>query len=129
MEGMNVPRVLVSEDEADIREAVTYKLESAGISVTAVDTGTAALDLALTDPPDLVLLDVMTPGLTGLDVATALRSTPATARIPIIMLSAETDDGDAAAGYRAGADVYLAKPFSPRDLLARVHAMLQNESR
>ena|SRR5882724_2150647 len=123
---MNVPRVLISEDESDIRDAVTYKLEGAGISVTAVDTGTAALSQALDDPPDLVLLDVMTPGLTGLDVARALRSTPATARIPIIMLTAETGDGDVEAGYRAGVDAYLCKPFSPRDLLSRVCAMLHN---
>jgi DNA-binding response OmpR family regulator len=119
-----VARVLISEDESDIRDAVRYKLESAGFNVTAVEDGAAALSQALTDPPDLVLLDVMTPGLTGLAVATALRRAPATAQIPILMLTAETDDSDVQAGYQAGANGYMMKPFSPRDLLSRVRSML-----
>jgi DNA-binding response OmpR family regulator len=119
-------RVLVSEDEADIRDVVRHKLEGAGYQVTAVEDGASALRQAISDPPDLVLLDVMTPGMTGLDVCAALRRTPATAQLPIIMLTAEADEADIAEGLRAGADAYVTKPFSPRDLMSRIRSLLSH---
>ena len=119
-----MPRVLISEDEADIRDVVRLKLEAAGFQVTAVGNGAVALSQALNDPPDVVLLDVATPGMTGLDVATALRSAPATAGVPIIMLTAEADPSDVRAGLRAGANAYVTKPFSLRDLVDQVRTVL-----
>jgi two-component system, OmpR family, alkaline phosphatase synthesis response regulator PhoP len=119
-----VLRVLVSEDEQDIRDVVRLKLEGAGFQVTAVEDGADALTRALNDPPDLVLLDVMTPGMNGLEVCEALRGTPATASVPIIMLTAEADERDVAAGLLAGATAYVTKPFSLRELLAQVRTVL-----
>jgi DNA-binding response OmpR family regulator len=122
-------RVLVADDDADIRELVLFKLESAGFEVAAVADGQTALDTALADPPDLVVLDLMMPGLTGLEVCSALRGAPATAQLPIIMLTAKAQDADITRGLATGADDYIVKPFSPRELLSRVQAVLSRQGR
>jgi DNA-binding response OmpR family regulator len=124
-----VTRVLVADDDADIRELVLFKLESAGFDVATAADGQAALDMALADPPDLVVLDLMMPRLTGLEVCAALRGTPATAQLPIIMLTAKAQDADITRGLATGADDYMVKPFSPRELLSRIQAVLSRQRR
>ena len=117
-------RVLVADDDPDIRELVVFKLESAGFEVTAVGDGQAALDHALGDPPDLLVLDLMMPRLTGLEVCAALRADPSTEKVPVILLTAKAQELDVTRGFEAGADDYMIKPFSPRELLSRVQAVL-----
>jgi two-component system phosphate regulon response regulator PhoB len=85
--------------------------------------------MALADPPDLVVLDLMMPRLTGLEVCAALRGTPATAQLPIIMLTAKAQDADITRGLATGADDYMVKPFSPRELLSRIQAVLSRQRR
>jgi two-component system phosphate regulon response regulator PhoB len=92
--------------------------------VTAVDNGLAALSAARERPPDLVVLDVMMPGMSGIDVCRQLRGEPATAALPIILLTARAQEGDVEVGFGAGADDYVVKPFSPRELVSRVEAAL-----
>jgi DNA-binding response OmpR family regulator len=115
-----VTRVLVADDDADIRDLVVVKLESAGFDVATATDGQAALDQVRADPPDLVLLDVTMPRLTGIEVCAALRGSPATATMPIILLTADAAEPDGS----DGADGYVRKPFSPRDLLSRVQSVL-----
>jgi DNA-binding response OmpR family regulator len=122
-------RVLVADDDADIRELVVFKLESAGFEVTAVGDGRAALDAALADPPDLVVLDHMMPRLTGLEVCAELRRSPGTATLPVILLTAKAQEADVTRGFELGADDYVVKPFSPRELLSRVQAVLARRVR
>jgi two-component system phosphate regulon response regulator PhoB len=117
-------RVLLAEDDPDIRHLVVFKLCRAGLDVVGVPDGLAALHAARHDPPDLALLDVRIPKMSGLEVCRELRGDPATARIPIIMLTARTRPQDIQTAYRMGADEYIAKPFSPRELLRRVEAAL-----
>ena len=116
--------VLIADDDPDIRDLVAFKLEQAGFAVTAVDNGLAALSAARERPPDLVVLDVMMPGLSGIDVCRQLRAEPATATLPIILLTARAQEGDVEVGFGAGADDYVVKPFSPRELVSRVEAAL-----
>ena len=116
--------ILVADDDPDIRDLVAFKLEQAGFDVTAVDNGLAALDTARTQPPDLVVLDVMMPGMSGIDVCRELRAGGATATLPIILLTARAQEGDVQVGFGAGADDYVVKPFSPRELVSRVEAVL-----
>jgi DNA-binding response OmpR family regulator len=124
-----VIRVLVADDDSDIRELVQLKLSSAGFEVATVPDGRAALDQALADPPDLLVLDLMMPRLTGLEVCAALRGSPATARLPIILLTAKAQEADITRGLATGADDYVVKPFSPRELLSRVQAVLSRQQR
>jgi DNA-binding response OmpR family regulator len=124
-----VARILVADDDADIRELVLFKLESAGFDVATASDGQEALDAAVADPPDLLVLDLMMPRLTGLEVCAALRGTPATARLPIILLTAKAQDADITRGLATGADDYMVKPFSPRELLSRVQAVLSRQDR
>jgi DNA-binding response OmpR family regulator len=119
-----VTRVLVAEDDDDIAELMVFKLESAGYAVTAVRDGQAAIDHALAERPDLVLLDWMMPRVSGLQVCEVLRRTPATARVPVILVTARAQETDVRAGLGSGADDYIVKPFSPRELLSRVQAVL-----
>lgn len=119
-------RVLVAEDDLDIRELVQYKLKVAGIDVVAVADGTTALSVILTDPPDLCILDVMMPGMTGTELCESLRRRPETARIPIILLTAKAQESDIRSGLASGADEYIAKPFSPKHLLSRVETLLRD---
>jgi DNA-binding response OmpR family regulator len=115
-------RVLVVDDEPKIVEVVGDYLRSAGFSVTTAADGEGAVALARARPPDLVVLDLGLPGLDGLDVARALRGT---SPVPIIMLTARGEEADRVLGLELGADDYLVKPFSPRELLARVRAVLR----
>ena len=116
--------ILVAEDDDDLRDLVSYRLERDGHDVTAVPDGLAALEHLATQPADLVILDVMMPGMSGLDVARAIRADQRLASIPIILLTARTQESDVAQGYAAGADDYVGKPFSPRELSLRVGAVL-----
>lgn len=115
-------RVLVADDDPDIRELVTYVLERGGHEVVAVADGEAVLAWSRDETPDLFLLDIMMPRRDGIDVCRALRSDPATAGVPVIMLTAKGQDADIERGFQAGTDDYVVKPFSPRELLTRVNA-------
>jgi len=117
-------KILLAEDEADIRRLVTLKLEQLGHVVRAFENGAAALADARKHAPDLAVLDVVMPGMTGLEVCRGLRQDPATAGVPVIILTARAQQSDIDAGLAAGASEYLAKPFSPRDLATRVNALL-----
>lgn len=118
-------RILVVEDEADLSELMAYNLRRAGYDVEAVRDGAAGLRVASDNPPDVVVLDIMLPKLTGLQVARELRTNPKTASLPIIMVTAKADDQDQVAGLEIGADDYVTKPFSMNVLLARVEALLR----
>lgn len=118
-------RVLVIEDEPDIADLLVYNLEREGYLVTSIDDGGEGLDAARRDVPDLVLLDLMLPGMDGLEVCRGLRAEPRTAAIPVIMVTAKGEESDVVLGLGIGADDYIAKPFSPRELIARVKAVLR----
>ncbi len=119
---MSGRHILVVDDESRIREVVCYALEKEGFRVTAVGDGAAALEAAAGDGVDLVVLDVMLPELDGLEVCRRLR---ATAGMPILFLSAKAEEIDRVVGLELGGDDYLTKPFSPRELVARVRAILR----
>ena len=116
--------VLVADDDADIRDLVAFKLEQAGFEVIAVEDGHTALEQAQTRHPTLAVLDVSMPGLSGIDVCRMLRADSATAGILIIMLTARVQEQDVEGGFSAGADDYVTKPFSPRELVSRIQALL-----
>jgi DNA-binding response OmpR family regulator len=116
--------ILIADDDPDIRDLVAFKLEQAGFDVVAVEDGLSALSATRADPPDLVVLDVMMPGMSGIDVCRELRASEATATLPIILLTARAQEGDVEVGFGAGADDYIVKPFSPRELVSRVEAVL-----
>lgn len=118
-------KVLVVEDEADIRELVRYNLEQEGFSVIEAGDGELGLSLARRERPTLLVLDLMLPGMDGLDLCRRLRSEEPTARLPILVLTARATEVDKVLGLEMGADDYLTKPFSPRELLARVKALLR----
>ena len=118
-------RVLVVEDEADIRDLLAFHLERDGYQVTRATTGPEALRQLRAAPPDLVILDLMLPELDGLEVCRRLRADPATATLPVIMLTAKGDEVDRVVGLELGADDYVVKPFSPKEMLARVRAVLR----
>ena len=119
-------RVLVVEDEGDIAGLIRHTLERGGeMAVEVATSGDQALRVASEHPPDLIVLDLNLPVLGGLEVCRLLRSRPATARVPIIMLTARTSEGDRVVGLDAGADDYVTKPFSLRELSARVRAALR----
>ena len=115
-------RILVVEDDMEIARTLRDYLEVAGFDVTAVGDGTAALASARGDKPDLIVLDLGLPGLDGLDVARELRRTSI---VPIVMLTARGEEADRIVGLELGADDYLVKPFSPKELVARVRAVLR----
>lgn len=114
--------VLVVDDDPDIRELVAFKLEQMGHTVTAEADGESGLAAALATTPDLVLLDVMMPKLTGIEVCQRLREEVSTARVPVILITAKAQEVDVERGFAAGADDYIVKPFSPRELASRVEA-------
>jgi DNA-binding response OmpR family regulator len=118
-------RILVVDDDPNVAEVVSRYLEVEGYSVETVGDGKAALDRALADPPDLVVLDLMLPGMSGLEVCRRLR---ALAPVPVIMLTARGEESDRVVGLELGADDYVAKPFSPKELVARVRAVLRRAS-
>lgn len=115
-------KVLVVEDEPTIAETLEYSLAKQGYAVTLAMDGMAGLESARRDPPDLVILDVMLPGLDGFEVCRILRQETS---VPILMLTARTDEVDKIVGLEVGADDYLTKPFSMRELMARVKALLR----
>ena len=117
--------ILIVEDEEDIAELLEYNLERHGYQPASVGTGEDGLNQAREIQPDLMLLDLMLPGLSGLKVCKELKADPATARIPIIMLTAKGEEEDIIAGFEAGADDYVTKPFRPKVLLARIQAVLR----
>jgi DNA-binding response OmpR family regulator len=118
------PLVLVADDDADIRALVAYRLSRAGYEVVGAADGDEAFALATERTPDLCVLDVMMPKLDGLEVTRRLRASAATARMPVILLTARAQELDVERGFDAGADDYLRKPFSPDELGARVRAAL-----
>lgn len=126
-------RILIADDDADIRELIAIKLRGAGYTLTSVadgDAAYAALDEAVRGgrPFDLAVLDVTMPGRTGLDVCTAVKSDPSSAVTRVLLLTARAQSADKEAGTTAGADDYLIKPFSPRELASRVQALLARGS-
>jgi len=118
-------RILVVEDERDLAEITVYNLKKAGYSASAVHDGSVALATILAEVPDLIILDLMLPGVPGAEVARQVRTNPKTNRIPILMLTARGEEIDQVAGLAAGADDYVTKPFSMKVVLARVGALLR----
>jgi two-component system, OmpR family, alkaline phosphatase synthesis response regulator PhoP len=121
------PRVLVVDDEDDLLELVRYNLAKDGYEVECVGSGEQALLSARTNPPDLVVLDLMLPAVDGLEVCRRLKADAKTRDVLIVMLTAKGEEADMVAGLERGADDYIAKPFSPRVLSARVRALLRRE--
>ncbi|MFM7107051.1 MAG: response regulator [Planctomycetaceae bacterium] len=123
-------RILVVDDEEDLLELVRYNLAKEGYAVECVASGEAALESVRRSPPDLIVLDLMLPTVDGLEVCRRLKADARTRDVPIVMLTAKGEDADMVAGLERGADDYVAKPFSPRVLAARVRALLRrNEAR
>src|SRR5213082_217640 len=119
--------VLIVEDDPDIAEGLRYNLEREGLAARVAETGEQGLQAALDkkNPPALILLDLMLPGMSGTELCRRLRREPQTRRTPIIMLTARTSEADRVAGLDLGADDYITKPFSVRELMARVRAVLR----
>ena len=115
--GQKVKRVVVADDDPDIVDILTFNLEAAGYTVLSAADGEAARDLILSTTPDLVVLDVMMPKMDGLEVLAILKAHPQTRTIPVVMLTAKASDNDLWAGWDAGADYYITKPFDLEELL------------
>jgi two-component system alkaline phosphatase synthesis response regulator PhoP len=118
-------KILIVEDEPDIRKLVHYNLTQERFKVLEAEDGEKALKIVRQEKPDLVILDLMLPSLSGLEVCRILRERPETARLPVLMLTAKAGEADRVVGLEMGADDYLTKPFSPRELAARVKAILR----
>jgi two-component system alkaline phosphatase synthesis response regulator PhoP len=118
-------RILIIDDEEDLIELVRYNLEQEGFQVEGATDGESGLRRAIQKMPDLILVDLMLPGMDGLEVCRALRADNRTASVPIIMLTAKSTESDRIVGLELGADDYVVKPFSPRELAARVKAVLR----
>ena len=125
---MTRARILVVDDEEDILELLSYNLSRNGFEVETVASGEAALAAVARRKPDLMVLDLMLPGVDGLEVCRQIRRHEATSDLPVLMLSARGDEADIVAGLELGADDYVAKPFSPRVLTARIKAVLRRRS-
>ncbi len=124
---MSKANVLVVDDEEDILEIVRYNLSKEGYDVACVTSGEKALSEIQARPPDIIILDLMLPGIDGLDLCKRIKSLPDSAGIPIIMLTARAEEADVVTGLELGADDYVTKPFSPRVLSARVKALLRRK--
>ena len=122
-------RVLIVEDSPDIAELIKHYLDRAGYDTAVHGSGRDALLAARQSPPDLVVLDLMLPGMDGMQVCQALRAEPATSGLPILMLTARGEEADRVRGLELGADDYVTKPFSPKELVARVGALLRRADR
>ncbi len=120
-------RILVVDDEKDLVDLISYNLNRNGYDVITADDGASALELASKEQPDLVVLDLMLPGVDGMEVAKQLRADPETASIPIIMLTAKSEEVDGVVGLAIGADDYITKPFSMKILLARLNTVLRRQ--
>jgi len=119
------PKILLVEDDVNLRELLRYNLEWEGFDTDTAEDGEEGLAKVREDAPSLVLLDWMLPRLSGLEVCARLKADPATAQIPIIMLTVRSEEADRLRGLEAGADDYVAKPFSPKELFARINAILR----
>lgn len=120
--------VLVAEDEPDVQQLVVANLKSAGFAVLEASNGAAALEMAREHRPELIILDLMLPNMPGLEVCKALKKEAATTTIQIIMLTAKSDEIDRIVGFELGADDYMTKPFSPRELVLRVQSVMRRAS-
>jgi two-component system phosphate regulon response regulator PhoB len=129
MNETSLERILVVDDEPDIVALVAYHLAKAGYRVSTAANGTDALRLALQEPPALIVLDLMLPGMSGYEVLRQLRSDESTRNIAVLMLTARREEGDRIQGLSLGADDYLTKPFSPQELVLRVRNILRRVSR
>jgi two-component system phosphate regulon response regulator PhoB len=129
MENPNGKKLLVVDDEPDICNLIVFNAEQAGYDVSAVYSGENALDVARKEKPDLIVLDLMLPGIGGLDVCRILKNDKATSNIPIIILTAKGTEEDIVKGLELGADDYVTKPFSPRVLLARIKSVLRRNGK
>jgi phosphate regulon transcriptional regulator PhoB len=118
-------RVLLVEDEGDVAELIRYNLSKEGYDVVLTSNGNDALRLAREHRPDVLLLDIMVPQLNGWEVCRRLKKDPELASIPVIMVSGRVEEGDKVLGFEVGADDYVTKPFSPRELIARIRAVLR----
>ncbi len=123
-----VATILIVEDEADLRELVRYNLEAEGFRVVAAESGDEAVDRIRDGVPDLILLDWMLPGLSGIELTRRWRSRDETARVPIIMVTARGEEEERVRGLATGADDYIVKPFSMPELIARTQALLRRSS-
>ena len=121
-------RILVADDDVDIRELVEFKLSTLGHDVVSVADGAAAVEACQAQRPDLAVLDVMMPGVSGLDAIRAIRADPALTDLPVILLTARAQESDVETGFDSGADDYITKPFSPRELASRVEALLSRSA-
>lgn len=119
-------RILVVEDDEDIARLIRHNLESSGYEVQVFTSGSGVVAQGILDPPSLFLLDIMLPGMDGFDLCRQIRSTGALAKIPVIFLTAKTSEADRVKGLELGGDDYITKPFSPRELVARVRTVLRS---
>jgi len=125
---MSRKKIVVIEDEPDILEVLTYNLRREGFEVSGAQSGSVGLSLIRREMPDLVLLDLMLPGMDGIEICRALKADPQTGNILIIMVTAKGEESDIVLGLGVGADDYVSKPFSPKELIARVKAVLRRGS-
>jgi DNA-binding response OmpR family regulator len=126
---VSMKRVLLIEDDRDIVELVRYNLEREGFQVAAATDGASGLAQVRKTPPDILLLDMMLPKISGLDICKEIRRDTSLNRLPILMLTARGEEADRVVGLEMGADDYVTKPFSPRELGARVKALLSRRAR
>ena len=117
-------KILIAEDDDEIRALIMFKLTTAGFEVSGVGDGESAVEMAESIFPDLVILDWMMPRMNGIDACLALRKNPTFSALPIILLTAKGQEADVDRGFAAGADDYIVKPFSPRELTRRIEALL-----
>lgn len=125
---MSKENILVVEDEADILELVKYNLSKEGYNVTGLTSGEEAYQTARNTVPDLIVLDLMLPGMDGLEICKQIRKDNKTEHIPIIMLTAKSEESDIITGLELGADDYITKPFSPKVLVARIRSLFRRKS-
>lgn len=122
-------KILIVDDELNIRELLKFNLENSGYKVIEAEDGQTAINIAKSQKPELIVLDLMLPGMDGLEVCRLVKNSRETAAIPIIMLTAKNEEIDKVIGLELGADDYLTKPFSPRELLARIKAVLRRSNK
>jgi DNA-binding response OmpR family regulator len=122
----HTPKILVAEDERDIRELIGFTLRFAGFDVFLAKNGEEAVEQAPQLRPDLIMLDVRMPKMTGYEACRALKSNPETSSIPVVILSAKGQDGEIQEGIESGADHYIVKPFAPDELTSRVREILRS---
>lgn len=122
-------KALVVDDDPDVCDLVAYKLEQSGFDVRRAQSGQQALDAVAAQQPDVVLLDIMMPGMSGLEVLERWRLDGSTAKLAVLLLTAKAQESDVERGFELGADDYIVKPFSPREVVRRVNAVLSRVSR